>query len=329
LPGASPSKITIALIESHMNLQQFRFVRETIRRNFNLTEASKALFTSQPGVSKAIMEFEQELGVQIFERHGKRIKGLTKPGQAVAQVVERINREIENLKKVSDEFAKRDQGSLIIACTHTQARYALPKVIPAFREQFPKVRLALAEGSPTQLANMVLEGEADLAIATESLAQTPGLASVPCYSWEHAVVCQPDHPLAKHWQNSGRVTLADLAQYPIVTYDFAFSGRRNIDDAFGSAGLQPDIVLAAIDADVIKTYVEVGLGIGIIAGMAYDAEQDKGLVSIPVGHLFGKQTSRVAVRAGEFLRDYVYTFIGMLAPELKAGEISALLRPKL
>jgi len=312
-----------------MNLQQFRFVRETIRRNFNLTEASKALFTSQPGVSKAIMEFEQELGVEIFERHGKRIKGLTKPGQAVAQVVERISREIENLKKVSDEFAKRDQGSLVIACTHTQARYALPAVIPAFRERFPKVRLALAEGSPTQLADMVLQGEADLAIATESLAQTPGLASVPCYRWEHVVVCRPDHPLALALNKQQKVTLADLAKYPIVTYDRAYSGRRNIDDAFGSAGLQPDIVLAAIDADVIKTYVEVGLGIGVIAGVAYDAKQDRNLVSFAAGHLFGKQTSRVAVRSGEFLRDYTYTFIGMLAPELTALEIRALLRPKL
>lgn len=312
-----------------MNIQQFRFVRETIRRNFNLTEAAKALYTSQPGVSKAIMEFEQELGVQIFERHGKRIKGLTKPGQAVATVVERINREIENLRKVSDEFAKRDQGSLVIACTHTQARYALPAVIPAFRDKFPKVRLALAEGSPTQLADMVLQGEADLAIATESLAQTAGLASVPCYRWEHAVVCRPDHPLALLWEKHQKITLADLVDYPIVTYDLAFSGRRNIDDAFHSAGLQPDIVLAAIDADVIKTYVGVGLGIGIIAAMAYDPAQDKGLVSIPVGHLFGKQTSRVAVRAGEFLRDYVYTFIGMLAPDLKASEIRALIRPSI
>src|SRR5690554_5715428 len=169
-----------------MDLQQFRFVRETIRRNFNLTEAAKSLYTSQPGVSKAIMEFEQELGVQIFERHGKRIKGLTRPGQAVAEVVERINREIENLRKVSDEYARRDQGSLIIACTHTQARYALPKVIPAFRAQFPKVHLSLAEGSPTQSAELVLSGDADVAIATESLAQTPGLASVACYHWEHS-----------------------------------------------------------------------------------------------------------------------------------------------
>ena len=308
-----------------MNLQQFRFVRETIRRNFNLTEAAKSLYTSQPGVSKAIMEFEQELGVQIFERHGKRIKGLTRPGQAVAEVVERINREIENLRRVSDEYARRDQGSLTIACTHTQARYALPKVIPAFREQFPKVHLALAEGSPTQSATMVLRGEADVAIATESLAQTQGLASVACYRWEHSVVCKPDHPLLEKYARTGELELGDLSQYPIVTYDLAFSGRRNIDDAFFQAGITPDIVLAAVDADVIKTYVDVGLGIGIIASMAYDPLQDDHLRSIPAGHLFGQQTTRVAVKAGEFLRDYVYTFIGMMAPDLDESEIRNLL----
>ncbi|AWB33765.1 CysB family HTH-type transcriptional regulator [Orrella marina] len=304
-----------------MNLQQFRFVRETIRRNFNLTEAAKSLYTSQPGVSKAIMEFEQELGVQIFERHGKRIKGLTRPGQAVAEVVERINREIENLRKVSDEYARRDQGSLIIACTHTQARYALPKVIPAFRAQFPKVHLSLAEGSPTQSAELVLSGDADVAIATESLAQTPGLASVACYHWEHSVVCKPEHPLIETYSRKGVISLSDLAEYPIVTYDPAFSGRRNIDDAFAQAGLSPDIVLAAVDADVIKTYVDVDLGIGIIASMAYDPLQDDHLCSIPAGHLFGRQTTRVAVKAGEFLRDYVYTFIGMMAPDLDESEI--------
>jgi LysR family cys regulon transcriptional activator len=312
-----------------MNLQQFRFVRETIRRDFNLTEAAKSLFTSQPGVSKSIMEFEQELGVQIFERHGKRIKGLTRPGQAVAQVIDRIILEIDNLKRVSDEFARRDQGSLVIACTHTQARYALPNVITAFREKFPKVRLSLAEGSPPQLAEMVLKGQADLAIATESLAQTTGLLSVPCYRWEHAIVFKPDHPLAQRPESGAKLTLAELAQYPIVTYDPAFSGRRNIDDAFSSAGLQPDIVLAAIDADVIKTYVHVGLGIGIIAAMAFDPEHDFQLRSLAAGHLFGQQTSRVAVRQGEFLRDYVYTFIEMLAPELNAEEVRALIRPKL
>lgn len=312
-----------------MNLQQFRFVRETIRRDFNLTEAAKSLYTSQPGVSKSIMEFEQELGVQIFERHGKRIKGLTRPGQAVAQVIERISREIENLKRVSDEYARRDQGNLVIACTHTQARYTLPPVIAAFRQRFPKVRLALAEGSPTQLADMVLQCQADLAIATESLAQTPGLVSVPCYRWEHAIVFKPDHPLARRAKSAGKVTLAELAESPIVTYDPAFSGRRNIDDAFSSAGLTPDIVLAAIDADVIKTYVHVGLGIGIIAAMAYDPKKDEQLRSLPAGHLFGQQTSRVAVRQGEFLRDYVYTFIEMVAPEMSGAEIRAIIRPRL
>jgi len=301
-----------------MNLQQFRFVRETIRRNFNLTEAAKSLFTSQPGVSKAIMEFERELGVQIFERHGKRIKGLTRPGQAVAVVIERISREIENLRKVSDEFAKRDQGSLVIACTHTQARYALPKVIPAFKAQFPKVHLTLAEGNPSQIVDMLLNEQADLAMATESLAHTPGLVSLPCYNWTHSVVFRPDHPLAKQVAKRGALKLSDLAMYPIVTYDRAFSGRRSIDEAFTVAGLSPDIVLEAIDADVIKTYVDLGLGIGIIAGIAYEPLRDAHLSCVSVGQLFGEQVTRVAVKSGVFLRDYVYTFISMLAPDLTA-----------
>ncbi len=305
-----------------MNLQQFRFVRETIRRDFNLTEAARHLFTSQPGVSKAILEFEDELGVQIFERHGKRIKGLTRPGQAVAQVVERIMREVDNLKKVSDEYARRDEGRLVIACTHTQARYVLPKVIPAFKKQFPKVRLALAEGSPQQLASMVLQEQADMAIATESLALTPGLETMPCYVWEHAVVVKPDHPLALKASNLGfKLSLEDLMAYPIVTYERAFSGRRSVDDAFSKAGLQPDIVLEAIDADVIKTYVEVGLGIGIIAGVAFEPSRDTGFVSMSAGHLFGQQTTRVAIKSGTFLRDYVYTFISMLNPELQSEEV--------
>jgi LysR family transcriptional regulator, cys regulon transcriptional activator len=311
-----------------MNLQQFRFVRETIRRNFNLTEAAKALFTSQPGVSKAIMEFEQELGVQIFERHGKRIKGLTRPGQAVAVVIERISQEIENLRKVSDEFAKRDQGSLIIACTHTQARYALPKVIPAFKLQFPKVHLSLAEGNPSQIVDMLLNEQADLAMATESLAQTPGLVSMPCYNWTHSVVFRPDHPLASQFTKRGALKLSDLAAYPIVTYDRAFSGRRAIDEAFANAGLSPDIVLEAIDADVIKTYVDVGLGIGIIAGIAYEPLRDSHLISVPVGSLFGEQVTRVAVKSGVFLRDYVYTFISMLAPDLPTQAVKDAVKGK-
>lgn len=300
-----------------MNLQQFRFVRETIRRSFNLTDAARALYTSQPGVSKAILEFEDELGVKIFERHGKRIKGLTKPGAAIAQVIERIMREVDNLKKVSDEFARRDEGGLVIACTHAQARYILPKVIPAFRERFPKVRLSLAEGSPPHLANMVLHEQADIAIATETLAQTPGLSALPVYTWEHVVVVRPDHPLAELTSSEARsLSLEQLAQYPIITYDHAFSGRSSIDQVFEDEGVTPDIVLEAIDADVIKTYVDVGLGIGIIAGMAFDPRRDKGLVGLPVGHLFGKHVTRVAVKSGVFLRDYVYVLLEMLSPEL-------------
>lgn len=300
-----------------MNLQQFRFVRETIRRNFNLTEAARSLFTSQPGVSKAIIEFEDELGLKIFERHGKRIKGLTKPGHAVAQVIDRIMREVDNLKKVSDEFAQRDEGGLVIACTHAQARYILPKVIPAFRERFPKVRVSLAEGSPPHLAKMVLHEQADVAIATETLVHTPGLAALPVYSWEHTIVVRPDHPLAELTSSAARaISLEQLAQYPIVTYDHAFSGRGAIDAVFEANNIKPDIVLEAIDADVIKTYVDVGLGIGIIAGMAFDPRRDKGLVGMPAGHLFGTHVTRVAVKSGVFLRDYVYVLLEMLSPSL-------------
>jgi len=300
-----------------MNLQQFRFVRETIRRNFNLTEAARTLYTSQPGVSKAIIEFEDELGVKIFERHGKRIKGLTKPGHVVAQVIDRIMREVDNLKKVSDEFARRDEGSLVIACTHAQARYILPKVIPAFCERFPKVHVSLAEGNPPHLARMVLHEQADVAIATETLAHTPGLAAMPVYSWEHTIVVRPDHPLAELTSSAAKeVSLEQIAQYPIVTYDHAFSGRGAIDRVFAENRITPDIVLEAIDADVIKTYVDVGLGIGIIAGMAFDPRRDKGLVGLPAGHLFGTHVTSVAVKSGIFLRDYVYVLLEMLASDL-------------
>lgn len=300
-----------------MNLQQFKFVRETVRRDFNLTEAARVLHTSQPGVSKAIIELEDELGLRIFERHGKRLRGLTRPGQVVAQVVERIMAEVDNLKKVSEEFARRDEGNLTIACTHTQARYALPRVIPEFRRRFPKVHLALVQGSPAQLAEMVLREQADVAVATESLAHTPGLVSLPCYTWEHVLVVTPDHPLAQLTSSAARnLELKDLAAYPLVTYERAFSGRATIDQVFRDHEVQPDIVLEAIDADVIKTYVELGLGVGIIAGVAYDPRRDRGLVGIPVGRLFGQQTTRVAVKNGVFLRDYILTFMELLAPEL-------------
>lgn len=295
-----------------MNLHQLRFVREAVRQNFNLTEAAKALFTSQPGVSKAIIELEEELGVDIFSRHGKRIRGLTEPGRAVLKSVEVIMQEIDSLKRIGNEFAAHDSGSFTIATTHTQARYSLPKVVQAFTQKFPKVRLSLLQGNPKQVADMVLMGQADLAIATESIANVDGLISLPCYQWEHLVVVPPDHPLLK----SKSITLEELAAYPLITYDSAFTGRNNIDHAFTLRNLKPDVLLEAIDADVIKTYVELGLGVGIIAGMAFDVERDRNLRAIPAGHLFGTNVSRVALKQGAYLRSYVFTFIELLTPTL-------------
>jgi LysR family cys regulon transcriptional activator len=295
-----------------MNLHQLRFVREAVRQNFNLTEAAKALFTSQPGVSKAIIEFEEELGVDIFTRHGKRIRGLTEPGRAVLKSVEVVMQEIDSLKRIGKEYAAQDSGSFVIATTHTQARYALPQVVQAFMQKYPKVRLSLLQGNPKQIAEMVQRDQADLAIATEAIASVDGLVTLPCYQWEHVVVVPAEHPLLR----VKSVTLEEIAAYPLITYDSAFAGRSKIDHAYNLRGLKPDILLEAIDADVIKTYVELGMGVGIIAGMAFDAERDKNLRAIPVAHLFGTNVSRVAIKQGAYLRSYIYTFIELLAPTL-------------
>lgn len=295
-----------------MNLHQLRFVREAVRQNFNLTEAAKALFTSQPGVSKAIIELEEELGVDIFTRHGKRIRGLTEPGRAVLKSVELIMQEIDGLKRIGKEFAAQDSGSFTIATTHTQARYALPKVVQAFMQKYPKVRLSLLQGNPKQIAEMVMRDQADIAIATEAIAGFDGLISLPCYQWEHVVVVPVEHPLLK----LKNINLEEVANYSLITYDAAFAGRSKIDHAFQIRNLKPDILLEAIDADVIKTYVELGMGVGIIAGMAFDAERDKNLRAIPVGHLFGMNISRVAIKQGAYLRSYIYTFIELLNPTL-------------
>ena len=307
-----------------MNLHQLRFVREAVRQNFNLTEAAKALFTSQPGVSKAIIELEEELGVDIFTRHGKRIRGLTEPGRAVLKSVEMIMQEIEGLKQIGREFAAQDSGSLTIATTHTQARYSLPPVVQAFMQKYPKVRLSLLQGNPKQVAEMVQRDQADLAIATESIADIDGLISLPCYQWEHVVVVPPDHPLLK----LKMVSLEEIAHYPLITYDSAFAGRNKIDHAFALRQLKPDILLEAIDADVIKTYVELGMGVGIIAGLAFDAERDKNLRSIPVGNLFGMNVSRIALKQGAYLGSYIYTFIELLAPNLNRKLIDQVLEGK-
>ncbi|MBS1187649.1 MAG: transcriptional regulator [Burkholderiaceae bacterium] len=295
-----------------MNIHQLRFVREAVRQNFNLTEAAKALFTSQPGVSKAIIELEEELGVDIFRRHGKRIRGLTEPGRAILKSVELIMQEVDGLRRIGREFAAQDSGSLTIATTHTQARYTLPSVVQAFMQKFPKVRLSLLQGSPRQIVDMVMRDQADLAIATEAIEDADGLVALPCSQWEHVLVVPPEHPLLQ----SKQIMLEEIAGHPLITYDSAFTGRSKIDDAFARRDLKPDVLLEAIDADVIKTYVELGMGVGIMAGMAFDAERDKNLRAIPVGHLFGMNVSRLALKQGAYLRGYVYAFVELLAPAL-------------
>jgi LysR family cys regulon transcriptional activator len=295
-----------------MNFQQLRYVREAVRQGLNLTEAANALFTSQPGISKQIRELEDELGVEIFVRRGKRLVALTEPGRTVVQVIERLLAEADNLRQVGREFADRDSGALTIATTHTQARYALPGVVQQFRAQYPKVRLSLQQGSPTQLAQMVIAGQADVAIATEALDHYPELLALPGYTWHHCVVVPQGHPLTK----VKLLTLEEVARYPLITYSPEFTGRSHIDQAFASKALKMDLVLTAIDADVIKTYVELGLGVGVIAAMAYDAKRDAQLRAIDAGHLFRDNTTRLAVKRAAYLRRYTYAFIQMFAPQL-------------
>jgi LysR family cys regulon transcriptional activator len=295
-----------------MNLHQFRFVREAVRQNFNLTEAAKALYTSQPGVSKAIIELEDELGVDIFTRHGKRVRSLTEPGRIILASVERILQEVESLKRVGKDFAAQDQGNLVIAATHTQARYSLPAAIAEFKKRFPKVHLSILQGSPTQVAEMVMHDQADIGIATEAIADYKELVALPCLQWHHVAVMLEGHPLLER----KLLSLDDLAQFPLITYEAAFAGRMKINDAFQRRNLVPDVVLEAIDADVIKTYVELGLGVGIMADIAFNAERDRQLRAMPVGHLFGSNLTRIALKQGAYLRSYVYTLVELLSPML-------------
>ncbi len=305
-----------------MNLHQFRFLQEAVRRNFNLTEAARALFTSQPGVSKAIIELEGELGVEIFSRHGKRIRKLTAPGVEVLRSVEIILREVGNLKRIGQNYAAQDSGQLTIAATHTQARYRLPQVVAEFRRRFPKVSVHLFQGSPEQVAGAVLEERADLGLATESLLEQGELITLPCYEWQHMLVTPPAHAL----NQIDDVSLQELARYPIVTYGQGFAGRRRIDQAFAQHGLRPDIVLEAIDSDVLKTYVELGLGVGLIAEMAFQSERDSQLQARPVGQLFGSNLTRVAFKRGVYQRGFVYVLAELLSPRLSRKLVEQVLR---
>lgn len=304
-----------------MNLQQLKYFNEIVRRNFKISDAAEALFTSQPNISKQIRLFEEELGVDIFIRNGKRIAGLSKPGEAMLTIAQRMLSDAENLRKLSKDFHAHDQGKLTIATTHTQARYALPEVVGRFIKQYPRVQLGLHQGSPTQIAEQVLSGEADIGIATESLALYDDLITLPCYQWNHCVITPLNHPLL----SVPELSLADIAQYPIITYDFAFSGRSKINKAFTEAGINPDIALTAIDADVIKTYVELGMGVGILAKMAFIPERDTKLVMRDAAHLFKPSTTRVAIAKNSYLRAYVYDFIELFAPELTLDRIQVVL----
>ncbi|MFP5307815.1 MAG: HTH-type transcriptional regulator CysB [Gammaproteobacteria bacterium] len=295
-----------------MKLRQLRYIHEVAQRGLNVTAAAEALFTSQPGVSKQIRLLEEELGVDIFVRSGKHLSEITPAGQRILEYARRLLGEVENIERVAAEFHDTDRGDLAIATTHTQARYALPPVIQAFRKKYPKVTLHLHQGSPPQIAKAAAEGQADFAIATEAMHHFDSLVMLPCYRWNRCVLVRPDHPLSRVKQ----VELSDVAQYPIVTYTFGFTGRSKLDQAFAAHGLKPDVVLTAVDADVIKTYVRLGLGIGIVANMAYDELADRDLVRLPADHLFESSVTHIGFRRGLFLRGYMYDFLHQFAPHL-------------
>lgn len=300
-----------------MKIQQLRYLYEVARQGLNVSLAAEKLHTSQPGISKQIQLLEGELGVDILVRHGKRVTGITEPGREILAIAERILREAENLKRVSADFTDETRGSLSIVTTHTQARYALPPVIKTFSARYPDVQLRLHQGNPTQIVEMALSGEADIAIATEAIALCEELVMLPCYQWNRCIIAPPGHPLL----TDAVLTLERVAEYPIVTYDFAFAGRSQINKAFAERHLNPDVVLMALDADVIKTYVELGLGIGIVAGMAFDPERDRNLRAMDASHLFDPSTTKIGILRGSYLRGYTYAFMEMFSPRLDRNTV--------
>ena len=307
-----------------MNLQQLRYLCAVVDHGLNVSVAADALFTSQPGISKQIRQLEDELGVPIFIRQGKRLAALTAGGEVIVATARRALQELNNLKRVGAEFKSEDTGSLAIATTHTQARYVLPPVLKRFAERYPKVRLLLHQGNPAQVAEQTQRADVDVGIATEALADFPGLVSLPCYTWNRCVLVPKGHPLGK----VRPLTLEALARYPIVTYDFSFTGRSQINAAFAARGLEPNVVLTALDSDVIKTYVELGFGVGIIAQMAHDPTRDTQFDKLDAAHLFAASTTRLALRRGVYLRGFVYEFITLFAPQFDRSAIDAALQGK-
>lgn len=300
-----------------MNLQQLRIVRETARRNFNLTEVANALHTSQSGVSKHIRDLEEELGLQLFIRRGKRLLGLTQPGSELLPVVERLLHDASNIKRLAEHFTRKDEGTLSIATTHTQARYRIADLVSQFVQLFPKVRLEIAEANPQTVAGKLLCGEADIGIATESLSEQPELVTFPFYRWRHAIIVPRGHALL----SLRSPKLADVAAFPIITYNEAFAGRRSINETFRKAGIVPNVILSAVDSDVIKRYVELGLGVGIVSPIAFDAQRDEQLQALAGKPLFPENTTVIAVRRGHYLRSFGYRFIELCSPQLKADAV--------
>lgn len=295
-----------------MKLRQLELLRAVVQHEFNISKAADALFTAQPGISKQIKNLEDELGIPIFRRNGKHLAGLTPAGQEILNIAERVVNDMRNISRVAEDFRSADRGQLSIATTHTQARYALPPVIDTFRKRWPKVSLHLHQGSPPQIARMAANGEADFAIATEAMRHFDDLVMLPCYRWNRCVLVPKNHPLAK----TTKLDLRDLAREPIITYTFGFTGRSALDQAFSARGLSPEVVLTAVDADVIKTYVRHGLGVGIIAAMAFDPASDKDLVALDASHLFSTSTTHIGFRFGSLLRGFHYDFMRRFAPHL-------------
>lgn len=301
-----------------MKLQQLRFLIEVVDSGLNVTIAAERLYTSQPGVSKQIRLLEQELGFSIFERSGKRFTGITASGEAIVRAARNVLLEAENFRRISEELIDDEAGTLTVATTHTQARYVLPRVVAEFTRRFPRVRLSIREGDPNRVAENVRRGDADLGIATEALANTPGLVTLPAYTWTHLVIAPPGHPVLAE----KALSLKALTKYPLITYDPAFSGRTRLDEGFARAHAQPNLVLTAVDSDVIKTYVGLGLGVGIIAQVAFDPQRDAGLEAIDAGYLFGTNTTRIAFREGSRPRRFALVFAELLSPSLTPEIIS-------
>jgi LysR family cys regulon transcriptional activator len=317
----APASLRPKVPDDQLNLQQLRYLCAIVDNGLNVSDAAEALFTSQPGISKQIRLLEEELGARVFVRQGKRFSRMTPAGEAVVESARRALREIENMKRLGAEYRADDAGTLAIATTHTQARYVLPRILKEFAIEYPKVRVLLHQGNPVQVAELTSRGECDVGIATESLATVPELVTLPCYQWNRCVLVPRGHALA----SVHPLSLAAISRYPVITYDFSFTGRSQINAAFEAAGLAPHVVLTALDADVIKTYVELGMGVGIVAQMAYDPVRDSALVQLDASHLFAASTTRLAVRRGVFLRGYVYDFIQRFAPALDRTAVDAAL----